>query len=321
MATVNSRGNSLSSDRGHPPIVPLTIVRMQPLPHDLAPNPRPTLEQVLEGIAKISGQRQVLIRLNSLLEDETRGMQDLVEVVRMDAGICSRVIAAANTTYFRGGTQVFSVEEAMVRVGVAEIRKTLLSSIMRELTLGPLAVYGLTSDALWKRSLLAALAMDVLAQEANRSSDICYTVGLLHPVGMIVLNRWMTNQTSSQPPRIGTIDALDLPVREREACGWTSPELGAGLLESWHFPEAVATAVRHQSAPGQAGRFQGLASLLAAAKWQARHIEAETLRRSPPRPPSKSVLRAAGIEQDAILTSIETVKERFEAFKAAMGPL
>ncbi|MGH8019980.1 MAG: HDOD domain-containing protein, partial [Opitutaceae bacterium] len=229
----------------------------------------PTLPELLGSVSKISGHRQVLIRLNWMLEDEMRGAGDLVELLRMDAGLSARVISTANTALFRGGSHVSSVEEAVVRLGIWEIRRLLLSSIMREMTLGALKVYRLAPGALWSRSLLTAISMEVLAAATDRSADSCYTVGLLHCAGMIVIDRWLSEKSPRRLPQADPDDP-QIAEREREFVGWSSDEVGAALLESWRFSGEMVLAVRHHRSPALAGEAAPMAALLQLAQWHAR---------------------------------------------------
>ncbi len=263
----------------------------------------------------------MLIRLNWMLEDEMRGAGDLVDLLRMDPGLSARVISAANTALFRGGSPVSGVEEAVVRIGVWEIRRLLLSSIMREMTLGALKIYHLAPGALWNRSLLTALAMEALAAAAGRSPDACYTTGLLHCAGMIVIDRWLTEKSPFRLPRIDPDDPL-AAERERELLGWTSDEAGAALLESWKFSGGMIAAIRHHRAPEQAGEAEPMAALLQLARWHARAVEAaEALARPYPENPDSAVIAAAGIDAAEFGSLLPLVRQRFVEHKATVGAI
>jgi HD-like signal output (HDOD) protein len=285
------------------------------------PNRHPELSELFEGVTKVSGHREVLVRLNGMLEDESCGSTDLVEVLQMDPGLAARVITAANTVHFRGGNPVASVLEAVVRVGVQEIRRLLLSSMVRELAAGALRSYGLAPGALWRRSVMGAISMEVLAKAVSRSTDVCYTAGLMHNVGMVIVDGWLGKRSDGRPARIGDIDALDITLREKEAIGWTSAEVGAELLQRWRFPESVAAAVRHQNNPLDAGQFSAFASLLKLALWQMRTIEAQTNGRDAPRIPGDEVCKAARLEPDALRELLGEVKQRIADARMAAGVL
>jgi HD-like signal output (HDOD) protein len=181
--------------------------------------PRPTVEQLLSGVARLAGHRAIVMRLNSLLEDEASGVSELVAVLRLDAGLCAQVVSAANTVFFRGGLPVSSVDEAVIRVGVWEVRRLLLGTIAFELTTTGLRFYGLPPGDLWNRSLACALAMDALGQEKRRSTDVCYTIGLLRAIGLIVIDRWTSRRENAHVPLLGDAFSQGLGERERAIVG------------------------------------------------------------------------------------------------------
>lgn len=280
---------------------------------------RPAVAELLEGLHKVSGHQRVLLRLNAFLADEDGGFQQLVEILRLDPGLSARVISAANTAYFRGGLLAGSVDEAVVRIGVMEVSRLLLGSIAFELTSGRLPSYGLAPGDLWNRSLVCALAMHALGQEARRSTDVCHTIGLMHGLGMIVIDRWITRTRPRQLAPLGDPEAPGLSERERELVGFTSSELGARLLESWRFPENIVNAVGFQNAPLAAGRFSRLACLLSLARWLGRTVLVGRDLTQLPDPPSAGILEGAGLGQEAVAGLLEPVRREFFSQKAALG--
>jgi HD-like signal output (HDOD) protein len=277
------------------------------------------VEQLLAGVSKLAGHRAIVMRLNSLLEDEASGVAELVAVLRLDAGLCAQVVSAANTVFFRGGLPVSSVDEAVIRVGVWEVRRLLLGSIAFELTATGLRFYGLPPGELWNRSLACALAMDALGQETRRSTDVCYTIGLLHAIGLIVVDRWMARRENTQVALLGEAFSPDLGARERARIGWSSAELGGQLLMNWKFPESIAQVVVHQETPLRAGRFRRLACLLGVARWVSDTIMANYDNSPMPDLPDEAVQAESGLSTDDAFRLIDPVRARFEEYRSAVG--
>lgn len=286
-----------------------------------APGPRafPSAEHILAGVTRIAEHRQVVLRLNSLLDDESRGVEELVSVIKLDAGLCMRVVSAANTVFFRGGLPVASVDEAIIRVGVWEVRRLLLGSIACELMGSGLKFYGVAPGVLWHRSLSCALAMDALGQEARRSTDVCYTIGLLHGVGLVAVERWTARPANAGLRPIGFSGGPDLGERERRVIGHTSSALGGRLLEQWKFPESICAAITHQETPLRAGRFRRLACLLVVGRWVSETILASEANDPLPALPDEIVQAECGVSIDDSYRLIDPVRARFSEYKAAVG--
>lgn len=281
----------------------------------------PTREDLLHGISKISGHRQVLIQLNATLADDASSTQDIVALVRLDTGLTARVITSANSILFGRGLPVGSVEEAVIRVGVREIRRLLLRSITYELTGGALRSYGLARGDLWNRSLACALAMEMLARELKRSEDVCHTMGLMHGVGMIVIDQWLARTADDPTISLGDPYSARLGEREVSLVGYTNCEAGAMLLESWKFPESIVAVVGNQEAPLLAGRFAKMACMLVLARWQARVITRPHELHNATEWPDAGVMETAGFTLEQLRDLIPPAQELFVQQKSAVGAL
>lgn len=271
----------------------------------------PTMDDLLSGISKISGHREVLVRLNRLLGDENSGSTEFVETLRLDPGLSARVIAAANTVFFRGGSPVLSIDEAVIRVGVEQIRRLLLESISFEMMAGPLRSYGLPAGELWAQSICCAISMSTLSKLVNRSADVLYTVGLLHSVGMVVIDRWHESSGSSRRPPFMELQGAELWKQERAIVGCTNPEVAGALLTTWRFPESIVRTISSQENPTGVGEFSKRACLLSIACWQSETVRARIAYANEPGLPEPLIFETAELDPEQVAETTGEVVERF----------
>jgi HD-like signal output (HDOD) protein len=278
------------------------------------------MDELLSGVAKISGHREVLVRLNRLLGDENSGPMEFVETLRLDPGLSARVIAAANTVYFRGGSPVSSIDEAVIRVGVEQIRQLLLESISFEMMAGPLRSYAIPAGELWAQSICCALSMATLSKIVNRSSDVCYTIGLLHSVGMVVIDRWEEKSGSGRRAAFAGLDGSELWRKERAVAGCSNPEAAGALLASWRFPESISRTISKQETPASIGEFSKRACLLTIARWQSQTVRARIAYLDEPKPPEALIFETAAIELEQVAeTTVQVVEQFLETKESIAG--
>jgi HD-like signal output (HDOD) protein len=183
---------------------------------------------------------EVVMRLSVLLSEEWVTAEQLGEVMALDAGISARVLRLANSVYFRG-QGVRSIEEAVLRVGVDGVRDVVFAlSLLRAFK--PLH---LNYKMFWRHGLAVAQTVLVLQHRAlNLQAPIpeAYAAGLLHDIGMLVLDRTLgagygaileTARTQARP----------LCEVERETLGTDHADVGGRLLEVWRMPTVLAQAV------------------------------------------------------------------------------
>jgi len=189
---------------------------------------------------------EVVLRLTRLLSEEWVTVEQLGEVMAFDAGLSARVLRLANSVYFRG-QGVRSIEEAVMRVGVDGVRDVVFAlSLLR-------AFRPLHFDyhQFWRHGLAVAQTVLVLQRRAlNLQSPIpeAYAAGLLHDIGMLVLDRTLGAGYGSI---LTTAREQSRPLFEveRETLGTDHADVGGRLLEVWRMPSILTQAVSGHHAP------------------------------------------------------------------------
>lgn len=183
-------------------------------------------------------------RVVKLIESSEVDLDELAAAVNGDPVLATRLMGVANSSYFRGATEVPNVRDALMRMGVREARTivvvvALRTTVMRSPGLGDRA------RALWKHSLLTASATQEIVAELPPWENVGFLAGLLHDLGKLVVLAFVSElpawQEDGAVPSSATIDAIS------EA---THAPLGAMVLASWGFPGPFCEAVlwHHDSA-------------------------------------------------------------------------
>lgn len=251
------------------------------------------IEAVAQELEYLPSAPRILPRLKQLLSDPNSPMRDIVMLIKLDAGIVSRVLHVSNSVYYnKTGQRCLAVEDAVSRVGYDQIYEMVSYAVSSQLLARPLVVYGIEADELWNYSVAAALAADAIASTIGGDRSAAYTVGLLHSVGMVAIEEWAMHHQYSL-----TLNSQGMPleytVSERAAMGFTQADIGAALLSRWSFPAEMVEPVRWQYAPGASGGYARLAGILQLAKW-ARVLACDE--GAMPPLPAPEVLRLVGID-------------------------
>lgn len=209
---------------------------------------------------------KVLPRLKRLLSDANSTMHEIAMLIRLDPAIAARVLQVANSAYYSKGVRCFTVYDAVNRVGFDQVYELVAYAVASQVLVRPLEVYGIEADDLWKSSVCCALAAEVLAERTEQDRDVAYTAGLLHSVGMVVIDGWALKNGCN----LKLVDAgFPRQANESEAAafGFTHAEAGAALLERWDFPPSISEPVRWQQRPAAAAGHVHMTSLLYTARW------------------------------------------------------
>ena len=223
-------------------------------------------DALVRDVRHLPSSPRILPHLKRLLSDANSAMDEIVSLIRLDVGIAARVLQVANSVFFSKGARCQTVEEAVSRVGYAEIYDLVSYAVASQVLVRPLGVYGMEADELWKVSVAGALAAEMLAGRTGQERAAAYTAGLLHCVGMVAIDEWALRHARGL-----TLKHLGFPREatesERAFFGFTQAEAGAALMNQWEYPSTITEPVRWQYAPRASGDQARMASLLYAAKW------------------------------------------------------
>jgi HD-like signal output (HDOD) protein len=273
---------------------------LAPVFSDNAPRPRAEaagLAADAQSVAQAAGSRGVLAYLDQI-----------AEVVKLEPGLAARVMRMSQSTYFSRGDPATTLMEAIQRVGLAGVHELVTYAVAAQLVGQPLRCYGLQAQDLWSRAVACAIAASSLAERSEVDRAAAYTAGLMHGIGLLVIDRHAVKQ--KHPPRLPSAGyPLDFAPAERAWLEFSHAEAGAALLDLWGFSAPVVAAVKFQLEPEADQEHRPLSMVLATARW-ARSlfcVPEEAI----PELPAAHWLEEAGVEIGDFGDWLGTIRRRY----------
>jgi putative nucleotidyltransferase with HDIG domain len=227
--------------------------------------------QLLRGIKVLPPSPQVLPKVLDALRHEETTLEEIGELISLDAVLTAKLLHYCNSVYFSGREPVASVPEAIGRVGFQTIF-ALVSAVSGGRAFQAPADSGLDSHQLWRHSVTAAFACKFVSEDIETDGNLLFTAGLLHDIGRVVLGQ----AKGAEYGRLYT-EALSTKAnvneREKAAFGFTHADVGAGLLETWKLPPALVESVRFHHQPANAGATKNMAAAVCLGNGLAHHFE------------------------------------------------
>lgn len=221
---------------------------------------KPTQAQFLQALARIEGfspAPRVLAKALRLLRDPMSDVGSVAALIGSDPALAAEVLRCANSAYFRLGSPVSSVSDAVQKIGIRETVRLLNVSVARMLTGTDLRAYGVTGDAFWAESLMHGLFLYELAERTGRGDpDEAYTAGLLRFIGRLAIDRLALEHASPRPDGVAFTDW------EQNTVGFLHSQAGALLLAKWQFVEPLVQATAGQDYPERLVQSNWLANAL-----------------------------------------------------------
>lgn len=204
---------------------------------------------------------QLLPRLLLLLDDVEAGADTLAQVIRVDPGLTADILRVCNSAAHAKRVRAETIQEAIMRLGFIEVHRIVMTVIASSALKSPQETFTRHEGDLWKHSLAAAVASQVLVPGTGVDADVAYTASLLHDIGKMVL----ANAVPEDFARILTLaKEQNQAVYRVEQLQFQTDHggIGARLLKRWGFPDNICEAVQHHHEPVRANQQLRLASCL-----------------------------------------------------------
>lgn len=214
-----------------------------------------TLHQALVHLDSLPAIPHIAQKILSLKITTDEGERALLELVRKDPPILSRVIGLSNSPLFGTGRQIMTLNEAAALLGSRRIKMVALSfAMMAAMTRKPIGLLNIHN--LWQHSLAVAMTMDNLSrympEERRPSEDEIYLSGLLHDIGFLVLDHLDTQLSDKFHAHLATEPGRPVDEIEAEMLEMNHGELGAALARHWNLPDNITAVLNYHHTPENA---------------------------------------------------------------------
>lgn len=251
---------------------------------------------------------QILCKIQSCMQDPSSDLQDLVKLIRMDATLAAQIVRLSNSSYYGCAIPSENVMEAVQRLGFREVHRLVGLVASKQLFGAAAPVYRMKAGELWDLSITRAIAMDAYAKRAGVNNDTAYTVGLLHGIGKIIVNKCTLEAGLSFYDEDDDAEPIT-PEFEKRILGFHFAEVGGILLESWKFTQEIILPVKFQISPEDAPDQRVMSSLLYLStklmdQWRmGEDIDPENV------PNSEAIMEITGLKADDFIGAMEDIEE------------
>lgn len=207
-----------------------------------------SVEDLIAKAKNLPPSPEILPKLLTVLQDDESTNWEVARLISLDQSLTSQILTWSNSGFYGFSSPSFDIEEAIARVGMNEIYKLVGIVIGKRLTNQSAEFYGLDQGELWENSLGAAFSMETIANRIGEDATICYTIGLLHSIGKIVIDQTCHD---AYPEVFKLVEEQQLPLiqAEEQVIGFNHAQVGAALLHKWNFRKNVCEPVQYQFTP------------------------------------------------------------------------
>jgi HD-like signal output (HDOD) protein len=190
-------------------------------------------------------------RLAAIVSNPNHDIRDIVEVISFDQALTATLLRRANSAALGARYQIKTVRDAAMWLGSgALLSMALATNVSRRLS-EPIPAYGLAEGQLWKQSVAAMLAAEVIRSHATTDVPAeAPTAALLHDFGKVVLAQHYGPRVLNLIAQAAAADNLGLLDAEKKVFGVHHAEIGGLVAQAWKLPHTIVDAIMNHHHAG-----------------------------------------------------------------------
>lgn len=265
-------------------------------------------KRAIRAIDALGATPAVLVKVAELAKDPNTDITTICEFLRNDGPLTAEIISLSNSPYYAPAELHTNLPSAIGFVGMREALRLVNLSLARKIFARDLPGYGLSAHDYWSASVAAATVMEALAGETGLSTEDAHTVGILHAIGRVLINRVIDERGYS----VYWDGEQPIEAWERNAVGCDYAAAGAMLLMHWNFPSTMCDVICWQLVPE---RVTQPVSLLGALQFTKRLLAltgTQFENQDCPIPDTDPFVNAAGLTAESLAQLVATCREEFQ---------
>lgn len=210
----------------------------------------------------------IALKVRKTAEDPEADLNKMADVIALDPSLSARIIKIANSAYMSRSVKAESIQQAVTRIGLLQIRNTAMALAMEQLYVSKNAVIKQYLEQIWQRNVNVMSNALVLFQlyvsrTKNRTlnADTMTLAGLLHNIGVLpILTEAERHQEMYANPKflnlafqklaaqIGTVIVKEWGLGDdyiRLVSGWRNVKVVSAEVEYIDFVRLGAVASGH----------------------------------------------------------------------------
>ncbi len=240
--------------------------RIQPAGFDTASTQSdessPTISDIQQAIEAIRPIPQVALKVLRIIEDGAYDIDKIAGEVKKDQVISARTIRLCNSALFSKRHDVVSLDHALVFLGQDLFIKLVISAAVQSYYNQCGNGYSLCKGGLYHHAIGTAMIAEKIAGMTEKTiPGVAYTAGLLHDIGKVVLDQYITGAYPMFYRRFQDRQSEIIDVETR-ILGIDHTHVGELLAIEWSLPAPLTDAIRFHHRPAETRRNDGLTTIV-----------------------------------------------------------
>jgi two-component system probable response regulator PhcQ len=218
---------------------------------------RSEIQEHLDNCSELKGMSPTVAQILKLTQSPRCSLEQVVKVIKQDHAVSLKILKLANSSTYTRGEPVDTVQKAVLRIGLTQIRQAVLNISVVDQFSGEDQEIQLSTPQFWEHSIATGLITVELAHaltDKTADLDIAFTMGLLHDIGRIIYIEMLGKEYQRV---LKIAEFLHAPLEQVESRLLLINHADAmdRILHRWKFPKDLVNPIAlHQLSLGNIRR-------------------------------------------------------------------
>ena len=227
------------------------------------------IDQILGDIERLPSFPDIVHKVLQMVRNEDADFQEIAKEISKDVGLTSDILRISNSAYYHPSREIRSVHEAIVILGLKDVKDIVMVSAARGILKQPITGYRIEERDMWDHSLAVASLSAKIATDlkSKTPADVAFTAGLLHDVGKVILSQTFRKAYIQISMDFKKNPNQHFTELEKKYMGYNHSEVGGILMKKWNFPSDLVEAALYNYTPEKATINPELTNIVHVANW------------------------------------------------------
>ncbi|MFT5505975.1 MAG: HD-like signal output (HDOD) protein, partial [Gammaproteobacteria bacterium] len=193
---------------------------------------REIFQDIMAGKLNLPSLPDIAQKIQSEFTSPSVDVVSISKIIQADPAITAKLIMIANSVLYKGQSDIETLPQAIVRLGLQTVQKQVMSYAVNELFKSVNKSMQTNMQILWKHSRQVASLSRILARDLGMfDPEQAQLAGLMHDLGEIAILQYAQNYEELAKDS----DRLNLVIKSLR------PQVTGLLLSNWNFPDEYQT--------------------------------------------------------------------------------
>ena len=208
---------------------------------------RTQLKERLDEMEELRTMSAPITEILKAIDSPDTNVEDVADLLKMDSTIAMKIMRVANSIEYARGEQTTTLKDAVIRIGLEELRE-----IVAGIEIVDQNLCGLNQCLAWDHALSVAVCSTKIAEMAEGvDPELAFTAAILHDIGRTILQQALPDQYQKVLDTSLEL-GVSLELVEKRLLLSDHTSIAQTMLHSWNLPKDLVDAIaNHHTLPSK----------------------------------------------------------------------